>query len=481
MSVNEKNPKVFISYCWNGQERQDKIVELTERLAADGVESIVDIYDLKEGDDKYYFMEKMVVDDTVSHVLIICDKGYTLKADSRKAGVGTESLIISQEIYSKASQSKFIPIIYEFNETGEAYTPVFLKSRIYIDFSSAEKENNNWERLIRLLYGKPELIKPSLGKKPSYLESKEAVNTYGIEAKFNSLKDAIISNKKTVNYLRSDFFTTCFNFIDSLRIRNEPLDTDFPQRVIDDFKKLTIARDALTDWCLLESSLEQIDLSDNIALVIEKLLDLSSRPEGLNSFQDNWFHAHKSFAYETLLYIIASLIKNKSFQTTNELITSHYKLPDTSSYSNLQFCGIEEFYYHSDYLQDKLSPPGQRLNSAMAELFKKNANRTDIPFDDIMQSDLIIQMFSLMNPTRHWFPQTLYYAPYSYRFLFFTRAATHKGFKNLLTLTGMSDKDELKNCILEGISKQGTRGWNSGLRGSSYEGLLNIDKWDTLK
>ena len=247
------------------------------------------------------------------------------------------------------------------------------------------------------------------------------------------------------------------------------------------FKKLTIARDALTDWCLLESSLEQIDLSDNIALVIEKLLDLSSRPEGLNSFQDNWFHAHKSFAYETLLYIIASLIKNKSFQTTNELITSHYKLPDTSSYSNLQFCGIEEFYYHSDYLQDKLSPPGQRLNSAMAELFKKNANRTDIPFDDIMQSDLIIQMFSLMNPTRHWFPQTLYYAPYSYRFLFFTRAATHKGFKNLLTLTGMSDKDELKNCILEGISKQGTRGWNSGLRGSSYEGLLNIDKWDTLK
>lgn len=136
MSVNEKNPKVFISYCWNGQERQDKIVELTERLAADGVESIVDIYDLKEGDDKYYFMEKMVVDDTVSHVLIICDKGYTLKADSRKAGVGTESLIISQEIYSKASQSKFIPIIYEFNETGEAYTPVFLKSRIYRLFFS---------------------------------------------------------------------------------------------------------------------------------------------------------------------------------------------------------------------------------------------------------------------------------------------------------------------------------------------------------
>ncbi|EPD3671044.1 SEFIR domain-containing protein [Serratia marcescens] len=481
MSENEKTPKVFISYCWSGQERQDKIVELTERLATDGVESIVDIYDLKEGDDKYHFMEKMVVDDTVSHVLIICDKGYALKADERKAGVGTESLIISQEIYSKASQSKFIPIIYEFNEAGEAFTPVFLKSRIYIDFSSAEKENSNWERLIRLLYGEPELIKPSLGKKPSYLENKETVNTYGLESKFNSLKDAIVSNKKTVNYLRDDFFTTCFDFIDSLRIRSEPTDNDFPQRVIDDFKKLTIARDALTDWCLLESSLEQINLMDHITLVVEKLLNLSSRPQGVNSYQECWFYAHKAFAYESLLYIIASLIKNKSFQVTNDLITSHYKLPDTSSYSNIQFCGIEEFYYHSDFLQDKLSPPGQRLNSALAELFKINANRTDIPFDDIMQSDLIVQMFSLMNPTRHWFPQTLYYAPYSHRFPFFIRAATHKGFQNLLTLTGMTEKDELKSCIMAGISTRGPRGWSEGLRGSSYESLLNIENWDTLK
>ncbi|EHP8187855.1 TIR domain-containing protein [Escherichia coli O121] len=481
MSGNVMTPKVFISYCWNGQERQDKIVELAERLATDGVESIVDIYDLKEGDDKYHFMEKMVVDETVSHVLIICDKNYSLKADSRKSGVGTESLIISQEIYSKASQSKFIPIIVEFDENGDAYTPIFLKSRIYIDFSSPEKENSNWERLIRLLYGKPELVKPALGNKPSYLEHEEKINTYGIESKFNSLKEAILSNKKTVTFLRSDFFNTCFSFIDSLRIRKAPEDIDFPQCIIDDFKKLSIARDALTDWCLLESSLKQADLSDNLILVVENLLELSSRPEDLNSYQDVWFHAHKAFAYECMLYITSSLIKNNLFQVANELITSHYKLPATSSYGNAQFCGIEEFYYHSDYLQEKLSPPGRKLNSTMAELFKINANRADITFHDIMQSDLIITMFSLIEPARYWFPQTLYYAPYSYRFPFFTRAATHKGFEKLLILSGATTKDKLKESILNGINIKGTRGWSGGIRGSSYNEMLNIDNWDTLK
>ncbi|ELY4158742.1 TIR domain-containing protein [Cronobacter turicensis] len=481
MLDNKKKPKVFISYCWNGQERQDKIVELTERLAADGVESIVDIYDLKEGDDKYHFMEKMVVDETVSHVLIICDKGYALKADGRKAGVGTESLIISQEIYSKASQSKFIPIIFEFNEDGEAYAPVFLKSRIYIDFSSIEKENSNWERLIRLLYGQPELVKPAIGKKPSYLEHEESINTYGIESKLSSLKEALFSDKKTIPFLRADFFNTCFSFIDSLRIRNAPEVNDFPQRVIDDFKKLTIARNALTDWCLLESTINKNDLFDNLTLVIDKLLELSSRPDTLNSYQEFWFHAHKAFAYECLLYIVSSLIKNNLYEATNELITSHYKLPTTSSYGNSQFCGIEEFYYHSDYLQEKLSPPGRTLNSAMAELFKTNANRTDITFHDIMQSDLIITMFSLIDPKKYWFPQTLFYAQYSYRFPFFTRAATHKGFEKLLLLSGMNTKEQLIAKISEGINVKGTRGWSGGVRGLSYKDMLNVDNWDTLK
>ena len=85
-----------------------------DRLLDDGVEVIIDVYDLKEGHDKNAFMERMITDDSVSHVshvLVVCDKEYKQKADERRSGVGTESQIISHEVYNKVDQTKFIPIV----------------------------------------------------------------------------------------------------------------------------------------------------------------------------------------------------------------------------------------------------------------------------------------------------------------------------------------------------------------------------------
>jgi hypothetical protein len=56
----------------------------------------------------------MVTDQDVTHVLVISDKTYAQKADARRKGVGTESQIISKEVYDKVEQSKFIPIVCEF-------------------------------------------------------------------------------------------------------------------------------------------------------------------------------------------------------------------------------------------------------------------------------------------------------------------------------------------------------------------------------
>src|SRR5437868_5127101 len=103
------NPKVFVSYSWTSREFQALVKEWADRLIGDHVDVVMDIYDLKEGDDKYAFMEQMVTDATVTHVLIFSDNMYAEKADAREAGVGTESQIISREVYEKVTQSKFIP------------------------------------------------------------------------------------------------------------------------------------------------------------------------------------------------------------------------------------------------------------------------------------------------------------------------------------------------------------------------------------
>ena len=47
---------------------------------------VLDIYDLKEGDDKYAFMERMVTDKSVTHVLVVCDSKYAEKAVLSQTG-----------------------------------------------------------------------------------------------------------------------------------------------------------------------------------------------------------------------------------------------------------------------------------------------------------------------------------------------------------------------------------------------------------
>ena len=82
-----------------------------ERLVSDGVDTILDKWNLKEGQDLNQFMESMVSDKSIDRVLIILTKKYAEKANDRIGGVGKETLIISSEVYEKASQTKFIPVV----------------------------------------------------------------------------------------------------------------------------------------------------------------------------------------------------------------------------------------------------------------------------------------------------------------------------------------------------------------------------------
>src|SRR5262249_22308364 len=102
------------------------------------------------------------------------DSAYAQKADNREKGVGKEALIISGEVYAKAEQTKFVPIVFEFQD-GKACLPVFMNGRIYIDMSTPEREADNYEGLLRRLYGKPFYKKPSLGKTPQFLLDSEAI------------------------------------------------------------------------------------------------------------------------------------------------------------------------------------------------------------------------------------------------------------------------------------------------------------------
>jgi hypothetical protein len=481
-ATNIMTPKVFISYSWTNQAHQERVKEWADRLFADGVEVVLDIYELKEGQDKFAFMERMVTDKDVTHVLVISDNTYAQKADARHKGVGTESQIISSEVYDKVGQSKFIPIVCEFSEQDTPCLPTFLKSRIWIDFSTPEAVNSHWERLIRLLYGKPLHQKPRLGKAPTFLAEESKVPSAPARAKFSTLRQAILQGKTGLRMYRSEFFNACTEFADGLRVRERPKVERLGDKVVEDCGKLVGVRDLIVDWVLLEAeAAPSIDFSESLIDLLELLRELKARPEEVTSWEDAWFEAHKLFVYETFLYIVAALLKARAYEDLHNVFTSHYIRPSTECSGDERFDGFDCFYGYSETLNAVLAPEGQRLYSPAAELIKRQSTRDGLPFTDLIQADLLILLMAFISPDSRWYPQLMYYARYGIEFPFFLRAAQHKNFRKLATITGINDATALRDAVAKGHERLKIGNWHDFHFESSFSRAMNLDKLDTIQ
>jgi TIR domain len=182
-------PKVFVSYA-QSVERTEWIRQICDRLRHDAVDLIADIYELPHGADIHAFMERSVNDPTITRVLMFCDKLYCEKANGRLGGVGKETQIISSEVYNRVDETKFLPIFCELSDDASPLLPTYLKSRLGIDFSSPEKVDENWETLIRDLFGKPLYQKPALGQPPAYITAPQQPSR-SAASKFLSWRQAV--------------------------------------------------------------------------------------------------------------------------------------------------------------------------------------------------------------------------------------------------------------------------------------------------
>jgi hypothetical protein len=155
-------PRVFISYSHDSPTHKQWVAELATRLRRSAVDAILDQWDLSLGDDVTRFMEAGVVGS--DRVLVVCTDEYVRKADAGKGGVGYERLIVTAELVQNIGTNKFIPIIR--NTSGKNKTPIFLGTRLHIDFSNDEEFDEKLEELLRELHKAPAAAKPALGKNP---------------------------------------------------------------------------------------------------------------------------------------------------------------------------------------------------------------------------------------------------------------------------------------------------------------------------
>jgi hypothetical protein len=156
--------KIFLHYSWDNEAHKDWVLNLANRLVADGVDLFFDRYDLKPGSNNTHFMEQI---EKADKVVLIMSEGYKVKADDRKGGIGYEFQMVTTQLAKKLFEnSKYIPVLK--GVSADLCIPAILQSFLYIDMSSDILFENRYLELLRGIYDEPVVVKPQLGTKPSF-------------------------------------------------------------------------------------------------------------------------------------------------------------------------------------------------------------------------------------------------------------------------------------------------------------------------
>lgn len=440
-----ETPKIFISYSWTTPKHEDWVINLAERLVSNGVDVVIDKWNLKEGQDKFTFMESMVNSTEIAKVLIILDKKYTDKADQRAGGVGTETQIISPKIYANISQEKFIPIVAERDEEGNAFIPAFLKGRIYIDFSELQQFEASYENLLRNIFKRPSYSKPKLGKAPTYLFEETLMN-HKTSSILRSFNNQVEKNPGRIDSICRDFFDEFYSNLEQYSIKFTTIaDTiSIGKEICDSINSYTPLRN---DFIFFLDKITKNEIEFDIEILIrflEKFPLLTSPQDTINNRSNFEFVNFKFFMHELFLYIVAIGLKNENYKFIEEVLYSTYFFKNNHDGQNepktyekfYQYSEVINSYYNHTYSQSFVSP--------MADFMIKRVP-AEISKDNFIDADLVCHYVATLNGLQ-WFPITYIYRK---RFELFDRLISIRHFEKLKILLGVKNAQELKDKLLK--------------------------------
>ena len=145
MGKAEVVPRVFVSYSWDSHEHRGWVQDLAERLQRDGVDVVLDQWQLMPGDQLPQFMERSVR--TSDFVLIVCTPRYRQRSNDRTSGVGYEGDIMSAEVLAFANHRKFIPLLR--TGSNQDAIPSWLLGKLFLDFRGQPYSEQEYEQLVR--------------------------------------------------------------------------------------------------------------------------------------------------------------------------------------------------------------------------------------------------------------------------------------------------------------------------------------------
>lgn len=481
MNTTTEHPKVFISYSWSGPEHEQDVIDLATTLRSHGVDAVLDKWDLQPGQDKYVFMESMVTDDSVVKVLVLCDKKYQEKANSRAGGVGTESQIISQELYAKVQQTKFVPVVFEYDDAGEPCLPVFLKGRIYVDISSADRYGAGLDELLRQIYDRPLHQKPALGSAPSFLEADGGM-PYVKE--FGAALKAIRDGKTNRYGVENLFVVAVLNEVKLLY--SEPSGDDYHETIYQSILKTKGLRDQLSEYFDTLAAFSGDDARDltNVYRFFEGLGENFGPPERDGEYYSGWADIYLFVALESLLMLTAALLRHERWSLLRQLLRRIYIIRTDHNGP-----GPKSYVAFDGWLKSIDEHRNSRLKlnrtSLTADLLKERCSLEKTPFAELMQADVFLGLDAALRvadqsneyPPVIWAPRTTVHHSRSRPFPLFLRAEDSEFRANLRSTLGMSSGAEMARKVEVARAKLDNfrdLSIGRGFRGFNLETAINL-------
>lgn len=441
-----ETPRAFISYCWSTPEHEQWVLSLATELVRSGVHVVFDKWDLQAGGDAVAFMESMATDESIKKVILVCDEAYARKADSRADGVGTETQIITAEIYAKSSQDKFAAVVAERDGSGRVFLPTYYKSRIYIDLSEAHRYAEEFEKLIRWIFNKPLHVRPELGEPPSYISDPDA-QVLGVSGLARRYTEAIQTGRLYAQGALDEYLSTFSTNLERFRIALKREDTDeLIVKSIDDFMP---ARDEFIRVTMTMSRYsDPLAGAHRLHRFFESLIQYLYRPANVTSGTTWDLDNFKFIIHELFLYALAILLRGDHIEAATHLLAQPYYVPQGSDRNESGMRSYTELREHMASLEERNKRLQLNRVSLRADLLEDRSKTSGLTFGDLMQGDLVCFLRSMIIGQDFfdlWYPETLLYATRQHGpFEIFARASSKGYLARVLPLLGASSVDEIR-------------------------------------
>lgn len=164
-TIVPNHPIVFISYSWDNKEHRAWVRKFSDDLRAIySINTLLDQYN-RGGYDLIQFMTKAI--DIAERVLIIGTPIYKDKIDKSKGGgANFEDQLISNELYSRITTNKFIPVLRK-GKFDTSFTSIIVTRNGY-DFCDDTQYDHQLKKLAAEIWNAPLNAPPALGPKPRF-------------------------------------------------------------------------------------------------------------------------------------------------------------------------------------------------------------------------------------------------------------------------------------------------------------------------